>query len=236
MFNLRMNLILILLAGLMSAYVSAAEPKEEENENSLALAKVEAAEKEALTTSEQEDALRKMFDAPAGVFAPEYDEDGILLRLKIKGEAEVTTGFHRVRGDRLARERADRLAKAAFVKFLKEEVSVRENDMEEVIIVEKDGEEQAGYKNVSTRVIETRAQGLLRGLIVLVDQIEGEGRDRKAVVVFGWSKKLADAARTAQAEMARERNPVSRPATGNRGGNSGSSGTRTRAAENLNDF
>ena len=232
MFPLRMSLTLIVLATLTAANVSADEPTQEKNPT----AKVEAAEKKALTPA-NDAALKKMLAAPTGVFDPEYNDDGVLLRLKIKGEAETTTGLRAVRADRLAREKAERLVKAAFVKFLKEEVSVRENDQEEVIIIEKDGEEQAGYKNVSTTQIETKAQGLLRGLIVLVDQVEGEGANRKATVVFGWSQKLADAARTAQASMARSRNPIIVPGTsGNRGETSDTAGDKTRTADNLTDF
>jgi len=86
---------------------------------------------------------------------------------------------------------------------------------------------------VSTRIIETKAQGLLRGLIVLVDQIEGEGANRKAMVVFGWSLKLANAALRAQDTML---NPVTGSASGTRSENTGSTGDKTRAAENLTDF
>lgn len=231
MSTIRMGLVCVVVVGLMSIYALANEPMESKNP----VKAIEVAEKKALEPANEE-ALAKLLKAPAGAFAPEYDKKGVLLRLKIKGEDAVSTSLRGPRAERLARERAERLAKADFVKFLKEKVSVQENDREETVIVEKDGEEQAGYKSVSTKTIEIRADGLLRGLIVLVDHFEGEGRDRKAVVVYGWSKKLADAARTAQSEMAREPNPVVGPASGDKGRSSGSSGTKTRAADNLVDF
>jgi len=229
---IRMSLVAVVFAGLMSVGVSAQEPTKEESP--LTPAKIEVAEKKALTADEE--TLNKMISAPAGVFAPEYNEDGILLRLKIKGEMEVTRALGAARAERLARQSAERNAKAAFVKFLKEEVSVQENEREEVIIVEKDGEEQAGYKNVSTRTIETKANGLLQGLILLDERYTGEGARRTATVVFGWSKKLADAARTAQAEMAKDSNPVAKPAAGSRDENPGSTGDKARTADNLTDF
>ena len=229
------TIVIGLLATLDGVYAQDAEPERAP----AVVQKIEADEKKAMMTPDPDepgdDPVKEMLAAPAGVFDPEYDDDGILTRLKIKGEREVTTALRAARGDRLAREGADRNAKAAFVKFLKEEVSVRENEREEVIIVEKDGEEQAGYKNISERVIETRAQGLLRGLIVLLDHVEGEGANRKVVIVFGWSKKLADAARTAQSEMARETNPAVRPDSGNTGRGMGT-GTNTRRARNLEDY
>ena len=230
MSTLRKTFALAVIAGLVSAGALAAEVQNAETS-----AGIEAAEKKALTPANEE-ALQKMLDAPAGVFAPEYDANGVLLRLKIKGVSELTSALRGPRAERLARERAERLAKADFVKFLKEEVSVRSNDREEIIIVEKDGIEQAGYKNVSETVIETRAQGLLRGLIVLVDRFDGEGGDRTATVIFGWSKKLADAARTAQSEMARSTNPQPGQAAAARVGDSVSTGTKTRTADDLTDF
>ena len=199
------------------------------------IAGVETAEKKALTPADEE-ALRKMLQAPAGVIDPEYGADGVLLRLKIKGAAPVAVGLRGPRAEGLAREKAERDAKAAFVKFLREEVSVRENEKEETIIVEKDGQEQAGYKMVATREFESRANGLLRGMIVLVDRFDDEGGDRTATVVFGWSKKLADAARTAQAEMARTTNPAETQKAAAQVGDSVSTGTKTRTAENLTDF
>jgi hypothetical protein len=233
MSTIRMSFVSVLFAGLMSVNVSADEPTKEENP--VAPVKIEAAEKKALTPNEE--ALQKIIKGPAGVFDPEYDEDGILLRLKIKGEAAVTRALSAARAERAARDQAQRDAKAAFVKFLKEEVSVRENEQEELIIVEKDGEEQAGYKNVSTRIIETKASGLLRGLIVLDERYKGEGGARTATVVFGWSKKLADAARTAQRDMARDRNPIIVPEpSGNRGETPNSAGDKSRTAGNLTDF
>jgi len=231
---LRVSLVSIALACLLSVGVLATEPAKEEAP--LTKTGVEAAEKKALTP-ENAEALRKMLNAPAGVFDPEYDDDGVLLRLKIKGEAAVSRGLSAARAEIAARQSAERNAKAAFVKFLKEEVSVQENEREELIIVEKDGEEQAGYKNVSTRVIDTRANGLLRGLIVLDERYTGEGGARKATVIFGWSKKLADAARTAQAEMARDRNPVVRPdAVIQKIENTPSAGDKSRTTDNLTDF
>jgi hypothetical protein len=86
-------------------------------------AKIEAAEKKALTLADEE-ALQKIITGPTGVFDPEYDKNGVLLRLKIKGEAAVPRSLGATRTERTARDHAQHDAKAAFVKFLKEEVSV----------------------------------------------------------------------------------------------------------------
>jgi|GEM_PF-1688028 len=231
--TIRVNLILIVFASLMTAAVLANEPAEKPP----TMAEITAAEKKALLP-EDEEALAEMLRTPAGVFDPEYNDDGILLRLKIKGEAAVPRTLGAARAEIQARQSAERNARAAFVRFLREEVSIQENEREEIIIVEKNGEEQSGFNQVSTRVFESRANGLLRGLIVLEAGFSGEGAARRAVVVYGWSQKLADAARTAQASMARENNPAGRQPILNRGGGlgAGSSGDRYQRARNLNDF
>jgi hypothetical protein len=228
-----MSLVSIMFACLLSVGVLADEPAQEEVP--LTRAGIEAAERKELTP-ENAEALQRMLNAPSGVFDPEYDDDGILIRLKIKGEAAVPRMLGAARAEINARQSAERNARAAFVRFLREEVSFLENERQEVIIVEKDGEEQVGFKQVETRFFEARANGVLRGLIVLDERFTGEGANRRATVTFGWSQKLADAARTAQAEMARERNPVTLPGTIDRGIGTPSTGDRSRTAGNLTDF
>ena len=231
--TIRMSLILIMFAGLMTVGVLADEPAEKPP----TMAEITAAEKNALLP-EDEESLAELLRTPAGVFDPEYDDDGVLLRLKIKGEAAVPRTLGAARAEIQARQSAERNARAAFVRFLREEVSVQENEREEIIIVEKNGEEQSGFNQVTTRVFESRANGLLRGLIVLEAGFSGEGASRRAVVVYGWSQKLADAARTARNSMARENNPAGRQPFFNRGGSpgTGSSGDRYQRARNINDF
>ena len=231
---LRVSLVTVACAGLMSVGVLADEATQEERP--LTRAQIEATEKEELTP-ENAAALQRMINAPAGVFDPEFDDDGILIRLKIKGEAPVSRGFTAARAEINARQSAERNARIAFLRFLREEVSFQENERQETIIVEKDGEEQAGFKQVETRVFEARANGLLRGLILLDERYTGEGANRRATVTFGWSKKLADAARTAQADMARDRNPVVRPdAVIQKIENTPSAGDKSRTTDNLTDF
>lgn len=200
------------------------------------------AESEAGTMKTQSDAGQQaLLDAPAGVFNVEYDESGSLARLKIKGETEVSATLKGVRADKQARERAERNAKAAFSKFLNENVVVVESDSEIFIIREKDGSESAEYLSASARSVNSLSHSFQRGLITLMDHVSGTGAERKAVVVLGWSKKLTLA--SMQAEGAMKAKPVSQPQNGQKaapdadtqpdGKESGK--TQTRSG-NLNDF
>lgn len=167
-------------------------------ESSPADAKEEAAADTAELKRDADDRVQEMLDMPAGVFDIEYDGDGNVVRLKIKGEAEVSTSLRGERGDRQAREKAQRDAKASFSKFLNEQVCVLEGEAEAYIIKEKNGTESAEYLNASAKLTAVYSQSCLRGILVLVDHVAGEGDKRKAVVVMGWSKKLTDASANIQ--------------------------------------
>lgn len=197
------------------------------------------AEEEAAAMKEQlDDKLNALINAPGGVFDIEYGDDGALLRLKVKGEAEVPTSLTGARADRQARERAERSAKAAFSKFLSEDVVVASSDNEVITIKEKDGKESAEYLNVSASTINSFSNSFQRGLIVIFDHVEGEGVNRKAVIVLGWSQKLVEASMKAQGSM--QRNPTqakqeSPARTGQQPGASGNTNTQTRTG-NLSNF
>lgn len=161
-----------------------------------------AADSEAdLMKAQLTEKQQALIDAPTGVFDMEYDDGGALTRFKIKGEAEVPATLKGVRADRQARERAERNAKAAFSKFLNENVVVVESDSETFIIKEKDGTESAEYLSASAKSVNTMSNSFQRGLVTLLDHVQGTGVDRKALVVLGWSKKLTTASMQAQEAM-----------------------------------
>lgn len=192
----------------------------------------DAAAEEAATMQKSLDAkAAALLSAPAGVFDVEYD-DGQIVRLKIKGEADVPTSMRGSRGDRFAREKANRDARAAFTKFLGEAVIFSESEGEGIVIQEKDGKETSEVMNASAKLYSSNSAAMLKGLIVLMDRLEGEGDRRVCMVVLGWSKKLVDGANTARADMAKSKpaaapEPVKAPA--------GNTETVTRVS-NLNSF
>jgi hypothetical protein len=169
------------------------------------------AQESAAMQADLDSKVQAMLNSPPGVFDLEY-ADGQLMRLKIKGEAEVSTALQGARADRQAREKAERSAKAAFSKFMNEEVTVVESDTEGFVIKGKDGQESAEYLNASQRTMTSLSNSFLRGMVVLFDHVEGEGANRKSVIVLGWSKKLVDAAAGAQSTLNQSRANDNKPA------------------------
>lgn len=141
-----------------------------------------------------------LINAPSGVFDVEI-VGGEVVRLKIKGEADVPTSIRGTRGDRFAREKANRDARAYFTRFLGENVIFSESEMEGIVIQEKNGQESSEVMNASARLYSSNSSAMLKGLIVLMDRVEGEGEHRTCMVVLGWSKKLVNASNTAKMDM-----------------------------------
>jgi len=197
-----------------------------------------AAEETAAMKTEVDGQIQALLNAPAGVFDVEFD-DGQLVRLKIKGEAEVSTALQGARGDRQARESANRNARAAFSQFLNEQVTVVESSTEGVVIQQRDGTESAEFLQANQKTIASLSNSFLRGLITLVDHVEGEGANRRVVVILGWSKKLVEASADAQSTMDQSRANEGKPqqaapaAAPPAGG--GATGTQTRSG-NLQGF
>ena len=169
--------------------------------------------KSADTVEEEKAALEQslnaraeaLLTAPIGVFDVEAN-DGQIVRLKVKGEADVPTSLRGSRADRFAREKANRDARAAFVKFLGENVIFSESEGEGILIQEKDGQETSEVMNASAKLYSSNSAALLKGLIVLMDRIEGEGDRRSCTVVLGWSRKLVESADTARTDMTKNKN------------------------------
>ena len=198
-----------------------------------------AAQETAAMKTEVNAQIQALLNAPPGVFDVEFEE-GQLVRLKIKGESEVSTALQGVRADRQARDNANRDARAAFSRFLNDSVTVVETGTEGFVIQEKDGKETAEFLSASQRTVASLSSSFLRGLIPLVDHVEGEGVNRKAVVILGWSKRLVEASADAQTTMnqsrANEGTPQqAAPAAAPAAGGGAPTGTQTRSG-NLQGF
>jgi hypothetical protein len=157
--------------------------------------------------------MEAMLKAPYGVFGVEKDENGHLIRLKIKGEADVPTSMRGSRADRYALEKASRNAKANFTKYLSESIVFNENETGDVTLVEKNGTETSDVLIQSKDIYTSTASALISGLTVLLNHVEGEDTKRLAICVLGWSRKSSEAAKTAKVDM--EAHPQARePASG----------------------
>lgn len=163
----------------------------------------------AVAMDESRDEVEALLIAPAGVFDVET-VDGEIVKLKIKSDADVPTSMRASRADRYAREKANREARASFTKFLGENVIFSESAGEGVVLEEKSGDESTDVMEASAKLYSSNSTAFLKGLIVLMDRIEGEGGGRTCTVVLGWSKDLVNASNTAKAAMT-ERKPVDTP-------------------------
>lgn len=173
-----------------------------------------AAEETAQLKQSLEDKAAALISSPAGVFDVEI-VDGQIVRLKIKGEGDVLTSMRASRADRYAREKANRDARAAFAKFLSENVIFSEAGAEGIAIEEKSGGETSDVLEASAKLYSGNSAAMLKGLIVLMDRIEGEGERRTCTVVLGWSRKLVNAANMARADMATTKRDDAPPAKTN---------------------
>jgi len=166
---------------------------------------------------------------PVGVFDIEYDQ-GHVVRLKIKGEAEVSSAVSPAKANRLARDKAMRDAKSHFSRWLREEVPVVEMAEEIVVVAEVNGESTANVIDMSSTRYQSVSQSILRGITVLYEEGDGE----RYTMVLGWSHKLTNATEDVS-------NQIETPGTIQDGENTtpdttGSPDKIKRKAKNVDDF
>lgn len=179
----------------------------------------------------------ELLERPAGIFDVE-SENGQIVRLKIKAEADVPTSMRASRADRYAREKASRDARAEFTRYLAERTVFSDFGAEGVMIQEKSGQETSEIIETSARLFSSNSTALLNGLVTLLDHIEGEGGSRVCTVVLGWSKKSSNAASQAKSIMQANANPSSPNSPENNSvvdKQKGNTSTRTRIG-NIDDF
>ena len=158
------------------------------------------------------EALHRTSPVSHGAFAPEFDGNGVLLRLYIQGFSMVTdttlqpTQIQINRARQTADQNAEHDVRDAFIKFLREEVSVLRNEQERVTIIMKKGSvAPPGYGDVTLRAVNEIRSNVadnlyLRGRILLdghSSKVESLSYPRRpggwsAEVVYGWSTALAE--------------------------------------------
>lgn len=128
------------------------------------------------------------------------DAKGRITSCVVVGQARVSTVLGKAKGVELARQKAELDAKANFVRWLKEKVSVRQKTEDKATLFLKGSEDNdqetlkesgEAVESSSTRM-EAVAEGLVRGFQVL--HVEVSDKDKTYTVVMGWS---ADTARAA---------------------------------------
>ena len=94
---------------------------------------VKAEAKQMKDEASKDDKVAEFKKSPAGVFDVEY-KDGVLLRLKVKGESSVSSALKGVTAVQISRDEAIREAKGKFLQWLNERAVRKESSSEQVII------------------------------------------------------------------------------------------------------
>jgi hypothetical protein len=154
----------------------------------------------------------RLAGGPSGVCKTEMEKDnkGRISAVLVVGKSRISTVLGKAKGIEIAQQRAVNDAKGKFMQWLKEDVSVRQGqDDETVVLLEgmeedgKDGGKKESGKAIekNTTKFESVAKGLLRGLqIVYYDQ---DGKELTYTVVMKWSTKSNQAAAQAEKELNR---------------------------------
>ena len=155
-----------------------------------------------------EEMMAKFVKLGPGVYAVEKDKKGRILSCIVVGQSRISTVLGKGKGLEVARQKADLDSSAQFVKWLKEEVTVKlSSDEETVVLMEgtegdaKDSTTESG-KSVdrNSKKMESVSKGLVRGLQIIYKDVNRDGKNY--TLVKGWKADNANGVKRLQAELA----------------------------------
>jgi hypothetical protein len=166
------------------------------------------AQKESDDEPSFEERMAKIVKLGPGVHKIEKDKKGRITSCIVVGQARISTSLGKAKGIELARDKANLVCSAEFVKWLKEEVAIySSNDDETVILMDGEESEEAdsikeSSKSVekSSKKMESLSKGLVRGLQVLHKEVEGDGKTY--TIVKGWKADNAEGVKKISANVA----------------------------------
>jgi hypothetical protein len=176
-------------------------------------------------TAAKEDAQAKEMSLIAqlgqGVHKVKTDDKGRIKSCVVVGQSRISTVLGKAKGLETARQRAALAARAEFVKWLKEKVSVHETTDDETILFlegsegnDKDALKESGKAVEKTsKKMESVAEGLVRGMQLL--HTETSGNDKTYTLVYGWERKAAEATKKVREDLNDESKDGTRPKAGN---------------------
>ena len=145
--------------------------------------------------------LKKIAELGPGVHAIKTDKKGRIQSCIVVGESRINTTLGKAKGLQEARKRAELSSQAAFVKWIKSEVSVHESQTDETTLFvegskgnDEDALRESGkaIEKSETR-IDTVAKGMVRGFQMLHSEVKAE--DETLTLVYGWKSTSAQATR-----------------------------------------
>lgn len=145
-----------------------------------------------------EEQMAKLVELGSGVHKIQKNSKGLITSCVVVGQARISTALGKAKGLELARDKANIVCSAEFVKWLKEEVRVYQfNDEETVILLE--GNEKGDADSLkesgkavekSSKQMESVSSGLVRGLHLLHKKVDASGKTY--TVIRGWKADTAD--------------------------------------------
>lgn len=159
---------------------------------------------ESLAQENPEQIVRRLADLGEGVHEVK-SERGRLQSLKVVGQERISTVLGEAKGVLTAQRRATLKANAAFVEWMKNNVSsISSVEDETIVTMVGDGQnisEQGKSSELTKQSIATQAEGLVRGLTLVAKDQNPD--TRLMTLIFSWSPEKA--ALTGEAKNANDR-------------------------------
>jgi len=155
-----------------------------------------------------EEQMAKLTALGPGVHAIQKNKKGHITACVVVGQARISTSLGKAKGMELARDKANLICSAEFVKWLKEEASVYQSNDDESIILLEGGEEvgaddslKESSKSVekSSKKMESLSKGLVRGLQLLHKDVNAE--DKTLTIIKGWKADSAEGVKKVAADL-----------------------------------
>ena len=152
--------------------------------------------------------LAKIAALGPGVHSIQKDKKGHITACVVVGQARISTVLGKAKGIENARDKAKLTCSAEFVKWLKEEVSVYQSNDEETVTLLEGNEggddeslkESAKSVEKSGKKMESLSKGIVRGLQLLHDEVDGDGKTY--TVIKGWKADTAEGVKKVSADLA----------------------------------
>lgn len=171
-----------------------------------------AEDKDKKPTEEKVESVEERFDKIVklgpGVHAIKKDKKGRITSCLVVGQSRISTVLGKAKGLEIARSKAGLEAATEFVKWLKlRPTTIEASDEETVILVEgSEGDQDESLKEAgktiekSSKRMETVAQGLVRGLVVVHAAVDAE--DKTYTVIKGWKADTAEGVKKVAKDLA----------------------------------
>lgn len=154
--------------------------------------------------AQPQDSVKVMADLGKGVHKVKKTEDGHFRSCVVVGQARISTVLGPAKGMMTAQRNAKLDAESAFVAWLKSHTKSIEQSGDKTEFVLKGDEEghseTASSTETNSSLVQTSAEGAIRGLSLIGKEVSGE----ILTLVYAWKPDYAEITREVAAEMNKE--------------------------------